>query len=59
MYQQTFQLQATTAHPPQQSPGTYERLTVTPVSGALGADVTDVGICAAWTTLPLAKSSAP
>ena len=44
MYQQTFQLQATTAHPPQQAPGFYEKLTVTPVSGALGADVTDVDL---------------
>jgi taurine dioxygenase len=44
MYQQTFHMQATTAHPPQQAPGTYERLTVTPVSGALGADVTGVDL---------------
>ena len=44
MYQQTFQLQATTAHPPQQAPGSYERLTVAPISGALGADVTDVDL---------------
>jgi hypothetical protein len=44
MYQQTFHMQATTAHPPQQASGTYERLTVTPVSGALGADVTGVDL---------------
>lgn len=42
MYQQTFQLQATTVHAPQLAPGTYEKLTVDPVSGALGADVTSV-----------------
>jgi taurine dioxygenase len=44
MYQQTFQLQATTAHAPQLAPGTYEKLTVEPISGALGADVTGVDL---------------
>ena len=44
MYQQTYRMQVATAHPPQQSPGHYTRLSVHPVSGALGADVTNVDL---------------
>jgi taurine dioxygenase len=44
MYQQTYRMQPATAHPPQQSPARYSHMRVSPVSGALGAEVTDVDL---------------
>jgi taurine dioxygenase len=44
MYQQTYRLQPATAHAPQQSPAHYTRMSVSPVSGALGAEVTGVDL---------------
>ncbi len=44
MYQQTYRLQPATVHPPQHAPGHYTRLCVSPVSGALGAEVTGVDL---------------
>ena len=40
MYRQTYRMQPATAHGPQQAPGRYSRMSVHPVSGALGAEVT-------------------
>ncbi len=43
-YQQTYRMQRATVHPPQQAPAHYEHMTVKPVSGALGAEVTDTSL---------------
>lgn len=43
-YQQTYRMQPATVHPPQQAPGRYERMSVHPISGALGAEVTGVDL---------------
>jgi len=57
-YQQTYRMQPATAHPPQQSPARYTRLSVHPVSGALGAEVTgaELGDCDAATFAELERA---
>ena len=44
MYQTTYTIQRATVHPPQQAPGSYERIAVAPSSGALGAEITGVDV---------------
>ena len=46
-YQQTYRMQPATVHAPQQSPAQYSRMSVSPISGALGAEVTgaELGEC--------------
>jgi len=57
-YQQTYRMQPATAHPPQQAPGRYAHMSVHPVSGALGAEVTgaDLKDCDAATFAELERA---
>jgi len=43
-YQPTYQMQQAARHDPQQHPGTYDLLRVTPISGALGARVEGIDL---------------
>lgn len=43
-YQQTYEMQRAAVHPPQQHPGSYDQITVTPLTGALGARVEGIDL---------------
>ena len=57
-YQQTYRMQSATVHPPQQAPGRYDHMTVSPVSGALGAEIggADLKDCDAATFAELERA---